>query len=74
MKSYSVGLWYARSAEFYNGPIVQFFGQIRMVPDLIIILLGAIPLFYFLITTYLPIKPVGFKDGEDIYKGKGGIF
>lgn len=50
--SYDVGLYFARSADFYELPIVQMLGTWRMVPDTIIIVLGAFPLLYFLITTY----------------------
>jgi nitric oxide reductase subunit B len=64
--SYKNGLWFARSSEFYNGPIVQVLGQLRIIPDLIIILLGAIPLLIFLLKTYPKLKPVGFKEEEYI--------
>jgi nitric oxide reductase subunit B len=50
--SYDVGLYFARSADFYELPIVQMLGTWRMVPDAIIIVLGAFPLLLFLITTY----------------------
>ncbi len=64
--SYTEGLWYARSPEFYNQEIVQLFGEIRIIPDLIIIVLGAIPLFLFILTTLGKLKPVGVKDNENI--------
>ncbi len=51
-QSYGQGLWAARSAEFYNTPLVQTLGNWRAVPDLIIIVLGAFPLLYFLISTF----------------------
>lgn len=72
--SYTKGLWFARSSEFYDSGIVQVLGQLRLLPDTIIIVLGAIPLFIFLIKTYPKLKPVGFAAGEDIYKEKKGIF
>jgi nitric oxide reductase subunit B len=50
--SYDVGLYFARSADFYELPIVQMLGTWRIVPDMIIIVLGAFPLLLFLITTY----------------------
>ncbi|MHC4580076.1 MAG: nitric-oxide reductase large subunit [Planctomycetota bacterium] len=50
--SYSSGFWYARSADFYELPFVQTLGNWRIVPDAIIILLGAVPLLYFLVTTF----------------------
>lgn len=57
--SYDQGLWYARSAAFYNLPEVQSLGQWRIVPDTILIVLGAFPLLYFLLTTFLRLRVVG---------------
>ena len=56
--SYSVGFWYSRSADFYELPIVQTLGNWRAVPDVIIIVLGAIPLLYFLISTFPRLRKV----------------
>lgn len=50
--SYENGFWFARSADFYNLDLVQTLGNWRMVPDAIIILLGAFPLLYFLLSTF----------------------
>jgi nitric oxide reductase subunit B len=50
--SYDHGLWWARSAAFYELPVVQTLGNGRIVPDAIIIVLGALPLLYFLLSTY----------------------
>ncbi len=50
------GLWYARSSDFYHLPLVQTLGTWRMVPDLVIILAGALPLTWFLVTTYPKIR------------------
>jgi nitric oxide reductase subunit B len=49
---YDQGLWWARSAAFYEMPIVQELGFWRVVPDTIVIVLGAFPLLFFLLTTY----------------------
>lgn len=46
------GTWWARSAEFYELPSIQWLGNFRMVPDLIIIVIGALPLLYFLVRTF----------------------
>jgi nitric oxide reductase subunit B len=62
--SYDQGFWFARSAAFYDLPVVQILGTWRMVPDLIIILLGAFPLLYFLVTTFPRLRQVG--RGTDI--------
>ncbi len=67
MTSYQQGLWVAKSSEFFNRPIVQFFGQIRMVPDAIIILLGVVPLAIFLWTSVRDLKPATVGDGESIF-------
>jgi nitric oxide reductase subunit B len=56
--SYKHGFWFARSAEFYDMPLVQTLGHWRIVPDMIIILLGALPLLYFLISTFPRLRRV----------------
>jgi nitric oxide reductase subunit B len=53
---YEKGFWYARSAAFYETPFVQLLGNWRMVPDMIIIVLGAFPLLYFLLTTFFKLR------------------
>jgi nitric oxide reductase subunit B len=50
--SFSRGIWFARSAEFYGQPVIKFLGNIRVVPDAIIIVLGVVPLAMFLIRTF----------------------
>jgi nitric oxide reductase subunit B len=50
--AYKDGLWWARSAAFYEMPIIQQLGFWRVIPDTIIIVLGAFPLLFFLLTTY----------------------
>jgi len=57
--SYADGLWFARSADFYELPTVQTIGSWRMVPDLIIVVLGAIPLLWFLARTFRRLRQVG---------------
>ncbi len=59
--SYTDGFWMARSAAFYEMPLVKLFGTWRMAPDTIIIVLGAFPLLYFLITTFLRLRTAGEK-------------
>lgn len=66
-ESFTKGLWFARSAEFYDGPVVQALGQYRIVPDLVIILFGALPLLVFLLTSFVRLKPATVKDGESIF-------
>ncbi len=50
--SYDQGFWYARSAAFYEMEVVKHLGFWRIVPDSIIIVVGAFPLLYFLLSTY----------------------
>ena len=50
--SYEKGFWYARSAAFYEDPLVQTLGNWRAVPDTIIIVVGALPLLWFLLRTF----------------------
>ncbi|GAB6187754.1 nitric-oxide reductase large subunit [Thermopirellula anaerolimosa] len=50
--SYDSGFWWARSAAFYNLPLIQTLGNWRIVPDTIIIVVGALPLLYFLLSTF----------------------
>lgn len=55
--SYETGFWFARSAAFYELPFVQALGNWRIVPDTIIILVGAFPLLFFLLTTFPRLRP-----------------
>jgi nitric oxide reductase subunit B len=57
--SYDQGFWYARSAEFYEQEVIQTLGNWRIVPDTIIIVLGAFPLLYFLLRTYPRLRKPG---------------
>jgi nitric oxide reductase subunit B len=65
------GLWAARSSEFFERGAVVFLGTVRMVPDLIIICLGVLPLAWFLITTYPHLKAVEIKDDESVWDRLG---
>jgi nitric oxide reductase subunit B len=57
--SYVNGLWFARSAAFYEMPVVKTLGSWRIVSDSIIIVLGAIPLLYFLLSTFPHLRKPG---------------
>ena len=57
--SYDQGFWFARSAAFYEMGLVQTLGTWRIVPDTIVIVLGAFPLLYFLLSTYPRLRKVG---------------
>ena len=69
--SFTDGLWVARSAEFFESSFVTLLGNLRVIPDLIIIVLGVIPLAYFLITTYPHLKAAEIKDGESVWERLG---
>ncbi|MHB1037919.1 MAG: nitric-oxide reductase large subunit [Pirellulales bacterium] len=57
--SYDTGFWFARSAAFYEQPAVMTLGTARIVPDTILIVLGAFPLLYFLLSTYPRLRKAG---------------
>ncbi len=57
-----------RSAAFYDLPEVRLFGEWRIVPDTIIIVLGALPLLYFLMSTYPRLRKVGEAGVESVRK------
>ena len=52
------GFWFARSADFYEMPLLQTLGNWRVVPDAIIIVLGTLPLLYFLVSTFPRLRKV----------------
>ena len=69
--SFKEGLWVARSADFFEkGPVV-FLGTFRALPDTIIIVLGVLPLVYFLFTTFPHLKATEIKDGESVWERLG---
>ena len=65
------GLWVARSAEFFESGAVVALGTFRMIPDLIIIGLGVLPLTWFLIRTYPYLKRAEIKDDESVWERLG---
>jgi nitric oxide reductase subunit B len=69
--SYKVGLWAARDASFFESGVVYFLGIIRIIPDLTIIVLGVIPLTYFLFKTYRHLKATEIKEGESVWDRLG---
>jgi nitric oxide reductase subunit B len=69
--SFTDGLWAARSADFFHRGAVVLLGTLRVIPDLIIICLGVIPLAYFLLTTYPHLKATGIKEDESVWEKLG---
>lgn len=58
------GFWHARSDAFWEGSAVQILGQIRGIPDTLIII-GSALLVLFMIKGIINLKPVTVKDGEE---------
>ncbi len=69
--SFKEGLWAARDASFFESGFVSVIGSLRMVPDLMIIVLGVIPLAYFLFKTYPHLKAAQIRDGESVWDRLG---
>ncbi len=69
--SFKDGLWVARDASFFERTAVITLGNLRVIPDLIIIVLGVLPLAYFLFTTYPRLKAVEIKEGESVWERLG---
>ena len=69
--AYKDGLWAARDASFFEGGLVQLIGTIRAVPDLMIILLGVVPLVIFLFKTYPKLKAQQIAEGESLWDRLG---
>ena len=69
--SYKEGLWVARDASFFERPFVSLFGQLRMIPDTVIIVVGVLPLVWFLFTTFRHLKVKQIADGEPVWKRLG---
>jgi nitric oxide reductase subunit B len=61
----------ARDAAFFEGEVVKFLGTARIIPDLVIIAAGVLPLVWFLVTTYPRLKAAEIKEGESVWKRLG---
>ncbi len=69
--AFQEGLWVARDASFFARDTVLLLGYLRVIPDLIIIGLGVLPLVYFLFTTYPKLKAVEIKEGASVWDKMG---
>jgi nitric oxide reductase subunit B len=69
--SFKDGLWVARDASFFERTAIVTLGNLRVIPDLIIIVIGILPLAYFLFTTYPHLKAVEIKEGESVWERLG---
>lgn len=61
------GYWHARSNAFWDGSVIQVLGQIRLLPDMLIVL-GSTTLLLFVVKAVLGLKPVAVKEGESFTK------
>jgi len=69
--SFKEGLWLARDSSFFERGAVALLGNLRIIPDLIIIVLGVLPLAWFLFKTYPRLKAVGIREGESVWERLG---
>lgn len=69
--SFRDGLWMARSAEFFETDWIVTLGNLRIIPDSVIILFGVLPLTYFLFKTYPHLKPPKIGDEESVWEKMG---
>ncbi|MEW5723338.1 MAG: cbb3-type cytochrome c oxidase subunit I, partial [Thermodesulfobacteriota bacterium] len=57
------GFWHARSAAFWTSGPVMVLGQVRMLPDLLIIFPGAGGLLLFMLKAMTKLKPASIGSG-----------
>ena len=69
--SYREGLWAARDAAFFESGFVHLLGTVRIIPDLTIIVVGVLPLAYFLFKTYPHLKAAKIQEGESVWDRLG---
>ncbi len=69
--SYKDGVWAARDVSFFERPFVRILGQWRIAPDTIIIVLGVLPLVYFLFKTFRHLKTREIGEDESVWDRLG---
>lgn len=69
--SYQKGLWAARDAGFFQGTMVATLGQLRIIPDTVIIVFGVLPLLYFLFRTFPHLKAQEIYENESVWDRLG---
>lgn len=69
--SYQEGMVIARDATFFQRDAVMWLGQFRLIPDIVIILGGVVPLVVFLFKTFPHLKPMQIKDDESVWERLG---
>ena len=68
MQSYENGLWQARDASFYEQPVVKALAMWRVVPDLVLIVGGALPLVGFLLYTFPHLRKQNVAAEESVHE------
>jgi nitric oxide reductase subunit B len=58
VESFNNGFWSARSLDFYKQPLIQTLLWIRMAPDSIFIVLGALPIVAGAVYGFFHLKPL----------------
>lgn len=58
MQSFKHGFWYARSSETINSMFFQQFTWARVAGDLIFVLGGTLPVFYFMLSRWTSLRDV----------------
>ena len=61
------GYWHARSNAFWDDRTVQILGQIRLLPDALMVF-GSATLLLFVVKALRGLKPVEVKEGEPFTK------
>jgi nitric oxide reductase subunit B len=61
----------ARDVSFFQRPIVSTLGQLRIIPDTVIIVIGVLPLLVFLFKTFPHLKKQEIKEGESVWDRLG---
>jgi len=61
------GYWHARSNVFWDNNTVQILGQIRLLPDMLVVL-GSLTLLLFVVKALTGLKPVTIMDNESFTK------
>jgi nitric oxide reductase subunit B len=69
--SYREGLWMARDVSFFEKPVVAALGQLRIIPDTVIIVIGILPLVCFLFKTFPQLKAQEIKEEESVWDRLG---
>ncbi|GAB6934742.1 MAG: nitric-oxide reductase large subunit [Bacillota bacterium] len=63
-ESYLNGFWAARDPNFYNEPLVNALLWWRALPDTIFIVVGVLPLTWFVVKSFFRLRPPTVRDGE----------